>query len=257
MNSTNTSVTFYAAPAIPEISPGDSLAEITIKALHDSEYQPHDQDIFIFAQKIVSKSEDRYVDLATIMPTPEARDLATKTGKDPRFIEVVLKQSSRVLKYRNDLVISVQENGYVMANAGIDRSNLGREKGEWILLLPENPDASCLNLKMQMDDHYGIQSGVIICDSVGRPWRVGTVGIALGCAGIPATIDLRGTPDRSGRLLKVSETGFADQVAAAASLVMGEGDEGQPIVVARGLNWNESRQTGQDIIRPPENDLFL
>jgi coenzyme F420-0:L-glutamate ligase/coenzyme F420-1:gamma-L-glutamate ligase len=252
----NSTISFSAVPGISEITPGDNLIEIAIKAMEKADYQPHDQDVFVLSQKIVSKSENRYVDLTTITPTQEAVNLARETGKDPRIVEVVLQQSSSVLKYREDLLITVQRNGYVMANAGIDRSNLGQRGDDTVLLLPEDSDASCMKFKRELDDYFRISCGVIICDSVGRPWRIGTVGIALGCAGIPAIIDLRGSPDMSGRLLKVSEVGFADQVAAAASLVMGEADEGQPFVVVRGLNWSESSQTGQDIIRAPENDLF-
>jgi coenzyme F420-0:L-glutamate ligase/coenzyme F420-1:gamma-L-glutamate ligase len=253
----NTTISFSAVSGIPEITPGDNLVEITIKAFEESGFQPEDKDVFVFSQKIVSKSENRYIDLVGVSPSREAVELANETGKDPRFVEVVLQQSRNVLKYREDLLITVHHNGYVMANAGVDRSNLGQGGDEIVLLLPEDSDAFCMNFKRYLDDYYGICSGVLICDSVGRAWRTGTVGIALGCAGIPATVDLRGFPDSSGRILKVSEVGFADQVAAAASLVMGEADEGQPLVIVRGLNWNESSQTGQDIIRAPEDDLFL
>jgi coenzyme F420-0:L-glutamate ligase/coenzyme F420-1:gamma-L-glutamate ligase len=251
------SISFFAVPDFPEIAPGDNLDEIVVKALTACGYQYHERDVFIFSQKIISKSENRYVDLDTVTPSPRARDFAVKTGIDPILVEVILEQSRKILKYREGLIIAEHKNGFVMANAGIDRSNLGHDRENCVLLLPEDPDASCARLKQKLDSRYGIDSSVMICDSVGRPWRVGTVGIALGCAGIPGTIDLRGKPDLRGRELKTSEVGYADQIAAAASLIMGEVDEGQPFVIARGLNWEAPNQPAKQILRSPENDLFI
>jgi len=251
------SVTYFAVPGIPLIRPGDDLVALTVDALERSKYEPRDQDVFVFSQKIVSKAENRYVDLASITPSCQAEELAARTEKDPRFVEVVLSQSRRVLKFRKHLLITVHKLGFVMANAGVDRSNLEPESEDFVLLLPDDPDGTCLDIKQRLDDYYGTDVAVLICDSVGRPWRNGTVGLALGCAGLPGIRDLRGISDLYGRELEASQVGYVDQIAAAANLLMGEAEEGQPLVIARGLRWNESGQSVQQTLRPEELDLFL
>lgn len=250
------SLTCFAVPDIPLIRPGDDLAALTIEALERCEYEPQDQDVFVFSQKVVSKAEDRYVHLSSVKPSPEANELAIQTQKDPRLVEIVLSQSRRVLKFRKGLLITIHRLGFIMANAGVDRSNLDADDNEVVLLLPENPDGACRELKQRLDDRYRVNTGVLICDSVGRPWRSGTVGLALGCAGVPGVRDLRGDPDLYGRPLEVSEVGYADQITAAANLLMGEAEEGQPLVVFRGLHWNEESQSVQQTLRPEEYDLF-
>lgn len=239
------------------VSPGDDLISLTIGALEGIDYQPADQDVLVFSQKIVSKSENRYVDLASVTPTPPAEELAASTDKDPRLVEVVLSQSRRVLKFRKHVLITVHKLGFVMANAGVDQSNLGPGYENFVLLLPHDPDGACLEIKQGLDDHYGTGVAVLICDSVGRPWRTGTVGLALGCAGLPGIRDLRGKPDLYGRPLEVSQVGYVDQIAAAANLVMGEAEEGQPLVVVRGLRWDDAAQSVQQTLRPEALDLFL
>lgn len=246
-----------ALPDFPLVRPGDDLAAKTIDALRARHYKARDQDVFVFAQKIVSKAEDRYVDLASVSPSPRAVELAAKTEKDPRLVEVILSQSRRVLRHRAGLLITVHRLGFVMANAGVDHSNIDARGGDRVLLLPEDPDGTCTAIKQRLDQRYGVHTAVLICDSVGRPWRTGTVGVALGCAGLPAVRDLRGRADLYGRELETSQVGYADQIAAAACLVMGEAGEGQPVVVARGLGWDEDDLSVQRALRPEASDLFL
>jgi len=212
--------------------------------------------VLVVAQKIVSKAEGRYVDVATVKPSERAIALGAEVDKDPRFVEVVLSESRRVVRHRPGLLIVEHRLGFVMANAGIDHSNLPAQGDERVLLLPEDPDGSARALREQLAEAFGTDIAVIICDSFGRPWRKGTVGVALGAAGLPALIDLRGQPDLFGRELLVTETGFADEIAAAAGLVMGQADEAVPMVLVRGLRWSAPEVAAAALIRPAEHDLF-
>jgi coenzyme F420-0:L-glutamate ligase/coenzyme F420-1:gamma-L-glutamate ligase len=200
------------------------------------------------AQKIVSKAEGRSIALASVAPSQAARDLAAQTGKDARLVELILSESERVVRARPNLVIVKHRLGFVMANAGIDQSNVG-EDGH-ALLLPRDPDASAAALAARL----GLP--VVITDSFGRAWRRGTVGVAIGAAGLPALQDLRGRPDLFGRTLMVSITGFADEIAAAAGLVMGQGAEGIPAVLLRGLAWSGAVNPAAELLRPAQEDLF-
>jgi coenzyme F420-0:L-glutamate ligase/coenzyme F420-1:gamma-L-glutamate ligase len=213
--------------------------------------------VLVVAQKIVSKAERRYVDLATIAPSPRALDLAQQVEKDARLVELILRESRRVIRYRRGVLIVEHRLGFVMANAGIDRSNIDPQVGtEPVLLLPADPDASAAALRDAIAARCGTAPGLVISDSFGRAWRNGTVGIALGAAGLPALMDLRGAPDLYGRALRVTETGFADEIAAAASLLMGQADEGMPVVLVRGLAWSAADRSAAQLIRPAEQDLF-
>jgi coenzyme F420-0:L-glutamate ligase/coenzyme F420-1:gamma-L-glutamate ligase len=250
-------VTIIGLHGVPMVQPGDNLGVIAIAALVEADIAPEVGDVLVVAQKIVSKAEGRLVDVATITPSHEAIALAAETEKDPRFVEVVLSESRRIVRHRANLIIAEHRLGYVMANAGIDHSNIGPGDGaERVLLLPVDPDGSANALREQLIAAYGVPIGVIVSDSFGRPWRRGTVGIALGAAGLPAVIDWRGHPDLFGRALEVTETGFADEIAAAASLVMGQADEGVPIALVRGLKWLAPDAPAADLVRPPEHDLF-
>jgi coenzyme F420-0:L-glutamate ligase / coenzyme F420-1:gamma-L-glutamate ligase len=250
-------VTIIGLHGVPMVQPGDNLGAIAIAALVEADIAPEVGDVLVVAQKIVSKAEGRLVDVATVTPSREAIALAAETEKDPRFVEVVLSESRRIVRHRANLIIAEHRLGYVMANAGIDHSNVGPGDGaERVLLLPVDPDGSANALREQLIAAYGVPIGVIVSDSFGRPWRRGTVGIALGAAGLPAVIDWRGHPDLFGRALEVTETGFADEIAAAASLVMGQADEGVPIAVVRGLKWLAPDAPAADLVRPPEHDLF-
>jgi coenzyme F420-0:L-glutamate ligase / coenzyme F420-1:gamma-L-glutamate ligase len=244
-------------PGIPLVQPGDNLHALAISALVDADIAPEPDDVLVVAQKIVSKAENRFVDVATVTPSADAQKLAEQTGKDPRFCEVVLSESKRIVRYRENLIIAEHQRGWVMANAGIDHSNVGPGDGrERVLLLPVDPDASARALREELVESYGVPIGVIISDSFGRPFRRGTVGIALGSAGLPAIIDWRGHPDLFDRPLEVTETGFADEIAAAASLVMGQANEAMPMVLVRGLHWIAPEADAAALVRPPEHDLF-
>jgi coenzyme F420-0:L-glutamate ligase/coenzyme F420-1:gamma-L-glutamate ligase len=242
---------------VPIVHPGDDLVAITLAACENTGIALADNDVIVVAQKIVSKSEDRFVEVASATPSERAIALAAETGKDPRFVEIVLSESRRIVRHRPNLIVAEHRLGFVMANAGIDHSNVGPDDGkERVLLLPLDPDASALTLRQQLAARTGKRVGVIISDSFGRPWRRGTAGIAIGAAGLPAVIDWRGQPDLFGRKLEVTETGFADEIAAAASLVQGQAAEATPIVVVRGLAWTAPEAPASAIVRPPEHDLF-
>ncbi len=250
-------LTITALAGVPLVQPGDDLAAVTLAAYAATGLAPADGDVLVVAQKIVSKAEGRIVEVATVEPSAEAFALAAEVDKDPRFVEVVLSESRRIVRHRPNLVIAEHRRGWVMANAGIDHSNVGPADGrERVLLLPLDPDASAAALRQQLAARSGKRLAVIISDSFGRPFRRGTVGIALGAAGLPAVIDWRGHPDLFGRTLEVTETGFADEIAAAASLVQGQADEATPIVLVRGLSWSAPDAPAAALVRPPEHDLF-
>ncbi len=249
-------VTITPVTDVPLVEPGDDLAGVLIAALDRRGQQLADRDIVVVAQKIVSKAEGRFLDLATVEPSQEAISLAAETGKDARHVEAVLLESSEVVRHKPGVIVVAHRLGHVMASAGIDHSNVAAGSSDIVLLLPRDPDASAARLKERFDAHCGADIGVIISDSVGRAWRLGTVGIALGVAGLPALVDRRGEPDLFGRNLEVTITGFADAVAAAATLVMGEAAEGVPAAIMRGLAWTGRPTTAASIVRPKAEDLF-
>jgi coenzyme F420-0:L-glutamate ligase / coenzyme F420-1:gamma-L-glutamate ligase len=239
------------------VEPGDDLGAIAIAALAENRLAPEDGDVLVVAQKIVSKAEGRYVDVASVRPSERAIELAAELDKDPRFVEVVLSESRRVVRHRPGLLIVEHRLGLVMANAGIDHSNVAAPgASERVLLLPLDPDGSARALREALFAASGVRLGVIISDSFGRPWRKGTVGVAIGAAGLPAVVDLRGHPDLFERPLQVTETGFADEIAAAAGLLMGQANEGVPMVLVRGLFWTAPDLPAAATVRPAEHDLF-
>ncbi len=251
------SVNLTAIPAIPLVRAGDDLAALLIEALDGAAIVPGDHDIVVVAQKIVSKAEDRYVDLADVSPSERARSLAKAVDKDPRLVEVILSESEDVVRYKPGVLVVAHRLGLVLANAGIDVSNLDpKPGGERVLRLPDDPDASAAALKARLDARYAIDLGVVISDSVGRAWRNGTVGIALGTAGLPALLDLVGRADLHGRPLQVTQTGFADELASAASLLMGQANEGLPAVIINGLAWDAPEVSARALQRPKDQDLF-
>ena len=250
-------VTLAPVPDIPMVRPGDDLASILITACERGGLVPENGDILVVAQKVVSKAEGRHVDLAQVRPSPHAESLAAQVDKDPRLVEVILGEARRVVRHRPGVLIVEHRLGFVMANAGVDRSNVDPEIGvEPVLLLPRDPDASAAALRDRLEGHFGVTLAVIVTDSWGRAWRRGTVGVALGVAGIPALMDMRGRPDLFGQKLRVTQTGFADEIAGAASLLMGQGDEARPVVLVRGLSWSGSPSPAQALLRAAEDDLF-
>ena len=252
-----TSLALHALPGIPMVQPGDDLAALIEAGLSRAGLVLQPGDVLVLAQKIVSKAEGRIIDVADVVPSAEAIELAAVTQKDPRAVQVVLDQSVRVVRARPNLIIVEHRRGWVMANAGIDHSNVAPQDGaERVLLLPLDPDASAETLRARLAPSVGGPLGIVISDSFGRAWRRGTAGIAIGAAGLPALVDLRGNPDLFGRILEVSISGFADEIAAAASLVQGQGDEAQPVVLVRGLSWSQPAMGAGQLVRPPQEDLF-
>jgi coenzyme F420-0:L-glutamate ligase/coenzyme F420-1:gamma-L-glutamate ligase len=252
-----TSLEVIALTGLPLIKAGDDLVELIASSLKRNGVEPRARDVLVVAQKIVSKAEGRMVDLATIEPSAKARALAAEVDKDPRLVEVILSESARVVRASRNVLIVEHRLGFVMANAGVDQSNVGPGDGaQRVLLLPEHPDRSAAALRDGLAALSGIDLAVVINDSFGRAWRQGTAGVAIGVAGLPALIDLRGRPDLFGRMLEVSVIGFADEVAAAASLVMGQADEAAPVVLIRGLRWSAPESTAASLIRPSNEDLF-
>jgi coenzyme F420-0:L-glutamate ligase/coenzyme F420-1:gamma-L-glutamate ligase len=254
MSGTPPNLAFTALPGIPMIAAGDDLAAVIVAALRDAGLALTAGDVLVLAQKIVSKAEGRSVDLATVTPSPRAVALGKETGKDARLVELILAESTEVLRHRPGVLIVAHKLGLVLANAGIDRSNVdGRDH---VLLLPRDPDRSCAELRRDIAAATGVDVGVMIIDSIGRAWRNGTIGTAIGVAGLPGLLDLRGTPDLYGRPLETTEVGLADELAAAASLVMGQAGEGRPVVLARGLGYGRRDGTARELVRPREKDLF-
>jgi coenzyme F420-0:L-glutamate ligase/coenzyme F420-1:gamma-L-glutamate ligase len=257
MNDNMSSLRLDAVAGIPAIQPGDDLNTILGETISASDLTLVDGDVLVVSQKIVSKAQGRYVDLSDVTPSAEAQRLALETEKDPRLVEVVLSQSRAVLRSRPGLIIVEHKLGFVMANAGLDQSNIsGGVVGERVLLLPEDPDGSAAQLRDALHARFGVNIAVIICDSVGRAWRNGVVGLAIGAAGLPSLVDLRGVPDLEGRDLMVTTVGFADQIASAAELLMGEGAEGQPAVLVRGLRWSQAQLPVTALLRGADEDLF-
>lgn len=253
---------------IPLIRHGDNLADIVLNALPENNIVLEDDDIFVLAQKIVSKAEGRTVNLTTVAPSQRAIDLAKQTEKDSRVVELILQESNEVLRTRVGAVIVEHKLGFVCANAGIDHSNVnpplpeGEGVGvrgnadDWVLLLPAEPDRSAEKMRSEIQSTTAKRVGILIIDSHGRAWRNGTVGVAIGIAGIPGLEDLRGKPDLFGYKLQVTQVGVADELAAAASLMMGQAAEGTPVVHVRGFPYALRAASMKELIRLKELDLF-
>ena len=264
-----------ALSGLPPVRPGDDPGALLADALARARESLRDGDVVVVAQKIVSKAEGRTVRLADVVPSPRALELAARTEKDPRAVEAILGESVEVVRAAPGVLIVETRHGIVLANAGADMSNVEHdEEDDRLLLLPEDPDASADRLRAALaarasdgsdgggnDGGRSPRIGVIVADSVGRAWREGTVGLAIGVSGLPARLDRRGEPDLFGRPLHVTEVGIADSIASAASIVMGEGAEGRPAALVRGLSFegrSEAERAGRarDLVRPRERDLF-
>ena len=250
---------------IPLIRHGDDLADILVNALQDTNIKLQDNDILVLAQKIVSKAEGRMVDLATVTPSQQAIDLAQKADKDPRIVELMLQESNEVLRVRAGTIVVEHKLGFICANAGIDHSNVsplpqgegpGVRAEEYVLLLPENPDKSASKIRANMESLTNKKVGILIIDSHGRAWRTGTVGVSIGISGIPGLVDLRGDKDLFGYTLRVTQVGAGDELAAAASLVMGQAAEGTPAIHVRGFPYPLREGSLNELIRPKDQDMF-
>jgi coenzyme F420-0:L-glutamate ligase/coenzyme F420-1:gamma-L-glutamate ligase len=253
------SLTLNAIPGIPLIQAGADLAKILLQSLAAAGIELQDGDVLVLAQKIVSKAEGRWVNLAQVQPTRRAVELAGQIEKDPRLVELILQESAEVLRTRPGTIIVEHRLGFVCANAGIDHSNVagdGSPEEEWVLLLPTDPDGSAQALRHWFEQASGMRLGVLIIDSHGRAWRQGVVGTTIGLAGMPGLVDQRGQPDLFGYTLRITQIGAADELAAAASLVMGQAAEGTPLVHVRGFPYALREGSLKELLRPKEQDLF-
>jgi coenzyme F420-0:L-glutamate ligase/coenzyme F420-1:gamma-L-glutamate ligase len=253
------SLTITALQDIPLIKPGDDLAEMILQAIQQSDLSLENGDIIVLAQKIVSKAENQLVNLALVTPSAAAIDLAVKSGKDPRLAELIIRESKEIVRTRKGSVIVEHRLGFVCANAGIDHSNVagdGTSTEEWVLLLPKDPDRSSAEIRQKLETASRKQLGVMIIDSHGRAWRLGTVGVAIGLSGLPGLIDERGWKDLFGYTLQITIVGIADELAAAASLVMGQASEGTPVVHVRGFPFPLREGSLNEMLRPKDQDMF-
>jgi coenzyme F420-0:L-glutamate ligase/coenzyme F420-1:gamma-L-glutamate ligase len=226
-----------------------------LSALAAAGIAARDWDVLVVAQKVVSKAQGRFVNLGDVTPSLAALELAARSGKDPRLAELILRESREVLRVRAGSVVVEHRLGFICANAGIDHSNV-RGEGDWVLLLPEDPDSSARRIRARLEAATGATLGVVIIDSHGRAWRLGTVGVAIGISGVPGLLDLRGRPDLFDLRLQITQVGAADELAAAASLVMGQADEGTPVVHARGFPYPLREGSLSEMLRPRDQDMF-
>ncbi|MEM7151416.1 MAG: coenzyme F420-0:L-glutamate ligase [Myxococcota bacterium] len=247
-----------AVPGFPEVQSGDDVGQLAIIALRRAGLELQDEDVLVFSSKVLSRAEGRFVDLSTVSPSPRANSLAAEVDKDPRLVELILGESTMVSRAKKGVLIVRHRLGFVMANAGIDLSNAAPggnatpSVGPWAVLLPVDPDRSAQALR----EVFSPRIGVVVSDSFGRPFRLGTVGVAIGCAGLPPLWDQRNQRDMQGRPLEHTTTALADQVAATADLVAGQAAEGRALVVVRGLHFPASADTAQQINRRPHEDLY-
>ncbi len=248
-------LTLTTLRGIPMISEGDDLSYIILQSLNDMQIALQDGDVLVLAQKIISKAEGRLVNLTEVTPTPEAETLAAQTEKDPRLVEMILQESAEVIRAKPGVLVVQHNLGFISANAGIDHSNVAGSD-DWILLLPKDPDASAQKLRREIETAAGVQVGVLVIDSHGRAWRNGTVGITIGLAGLPGVADMRGETDLCGYTLKATTVGVADELAAGASLMMGQVAEGTPVVHVRGFPYMLREAQLGELLRPKELDLF-
>ncbi len=249
-------VHLYALTGIPDVQAGDDLTQIILDALQRQGLTLRDGDVLVVTQKIVSKAEGRAVPLATVVPSQRAMHLARLTGKDPRLVEVILRDTQRIVRQRWGLLITKTKQGWICANAGVDRSNVSGPKGDVALPLPANPDASARLLYEELRLATGVEVAVIISDTYGRPWRRGTVNLAIGVAGMHPLLDLRGQPDMFGYILRSTVVARADELAAAAGLVMGQAAERIPAVLIRGVLYTPGEGRAVELQRSPARDLF-
>jgi coenzyme F420-0:L-glutamate ligase/coenzyme F420-1:gamma-L-glutamate ligase len=255
--STAPSLILTAVPNLPEIGNDDDVAQILLDGLLAADITLQDGDVLVIAHKIISKAEGRTVNLFDVHPGDKAREMAARSEKDPRLVELILRESEEISRTGPGLIIVRHNLGFTSANAGIDRSNvLQDDNGEIVLLLPKDPDKSAERLHQTLWEIMRVSVGIVIADSHGRPFRLGTVGVAIGVAGLPALWDRRGEQDRHGYQLQHTEVGTADEIASSASLLMGQAAEGLPVVHIRGLSFPAREGRASDLVRPMTADLY-
>lgn len=241
-----------AVPGIPEIRPGDDLGALIVQVVKQAAFRVGEGDVFVVAQKIVSKAEGRVVRLDSVQPSELAARWAAEYQKDPRMVEVALRETRRIVRMERGILISETRHGFICANAGVDASNVPPGT---VTLLPECPDESAKRLKAQLEKGFGARVAVIISDTFGRPWREGLVNVALGVVGLAPLVDYRGQPDTFGRTMQATVTAVADELAAAAELVMGKTGRA-PVAIVQGFTSSGTTGSGQDLLRPADQDLF-
>lgn len=246
---------------VPTIEVGDDLFAVIVSSLERAEVELAEGDVIVIASKIVSRAEGCFVDLGSIVPSDAAHELGVELQKDPRLVELILRESVDISRKTSGALIVRHRLGFISANAGIDSSNAApsnapKGSGPWVLTLPRDPDASAASLRSKLCEHYSSEVAVLVTDSWGRPFRRGTVGFALGVAGLPAVWDRRGAIDRHGRILQATESAVADSIAAAADLVAGQANEGRPVTLVRGLHFKASHDSAAVLLRDPEDDLY-
>ena len=250
-----------SVPGLPLVGRGDDVPTLVVRALAEAGLVVADGDVIVVTSKVLSRAEGRFVELPRVEPSPRAMELAREVGKDPRAVELILRESTAVSRQARGVLVVRHRLGFVVANAGIDASNAEPSdappgSGPWALLLPEAPDASAAAIRARVEAESGARVGVVITDSFGRPFRLGTVGIAIGVSGLPPLWDRRGEPDLFGRALENTITALADQVAAVADLVAGQAAERRPLVVVRGLGFPPSEEGASALIRTAREDLY-
>ncbi|MGB3714604.1 MAG: coenzyme F420-0:L-glutamate ligase [Candidatus Promineifilaceae bacterium] len=253
----SSTIRLTAIPGIPEVRKGDRISTLLLDGLEKAGIKLIDRDIIAITHKVISKAEGRLVNLDDVTPGSRAREIAVITDKDPKLVQMILTESTGISRMRNGVLIVRHRLGFTSANAGIDRSNVPQNgAGEWVILLPINPDSSAAQIGGDILDRCGVNVGILIVDSHGRPFRLGTVGVAIGVSGIPALWDRRGESDLYGYHLEHTEVGTADEIAAAASILMGQASEGQPAILIRGLNLPPLQGKARDLVRSKELDLY-
>jgi coenzyme F420-0:L-glutamate ligase/coenzyme F420-1:gamma-L-glutamate ligase len=250
-----------ALPGVPTIDPGDDLFEVIVSSLARAEIELSDGDVVVIASKVVSRAEGCFVDLGEVTPSDTAVHLGEEVEKDPRLVELILRESTSVSRKTNGALIVRHRLGFVSANAGIDASNASPSaapegSGPWVLTMPRQPDGTAAALRAKLAEQFSAEVGVVITDSWGRPFRRGTVGFAVGSSGVPPLWDRRGAVDRHGRVLEATESAVADSIAAAADLVAGQADEGRPLTLVRGIRFAPSKDSAEALLRDAENDLY-
>jgi len=250
-----------AIVGVPTIETGDDLFEVIASSLSRAEIELADGDVLVIASKIVSRAEGCFVDLGSVAPSATASQLGEEVEKDPRLVELILRESVGISRKTTGALIVRHRLGFISANAGIDSSNAAptdapEGSGPWVLTLPHDPDASAALLRSKLCERFSTEVAVLITDSWGRPFRRGTVGFAIGIAGLPAVWDRRGAIDRHDRVLEATESAIADSIAAVADLVAGQADEGRPVTLVRGLRFRASHDSAAVLLRDPENDLY-